>query len=467
MNHCDCCYPECPVPFIEREFKAVTCTGGFVRGSVYRHGKKDSKGKYGVYVVPLPEREQRFGRKKNTIKGSYSKSYTVKTPDESEEYTRLNIVISGGSSLTDIAGTLCTGSGNGCYKPNGHEGSANYNYTETQNDHYWDQESGKYKVYQSFKLAMSLVYGGKGSKIPNPDYTPGGGEDEYLHGDDTSFIKSYSRITKSPVFNKDGTFKKFKEKKIENKWFTVHGDYSYDAPNGESSGKIYRNGPGFHSYRIAYADTEMEKGCWFSEKDEWLEPADKGILVNAAKDCLGKAKWVRDDSAKAERKIVYNDVPVLNDKGETVYWDHDNDPDTPKVVKTKKLKSHPGHVFLRSIRWRIVIPHSFDPPPPPAEQRWHGEWNMCELIETFTPKDHNPDDPNSPQEMTVKRESEWNGPGLLIDYDGFSDLEEDEKKARRDSWKTDWVEIDAPNEEGTIDIALGRFKCVHSIPWKK
>ena len=126
-------------------------------------------------------------------------------------------------------------------------------------------------------------------------------------------------------------------------------------------------------------------------------------------------------------------------------------------------------------QWRAVIPHDFDPPPlpsgapdPPLEsqdQRWHGTWHNVEVCEVMTPEDHDPLDPASPQKQETASNEEWTGPGLLINYDGFDLLTDEQKETRRESWKSDWVDVGWAQEEGAVDVLLKRSQCYHGAPW--
>ena len=123
-------------------------------------------------------------------------------------------------------------------------------------------------------------------------------------------------------------------------------------------------------------------------------------------------------------------------------------------------------VLLRKYRYRFAIPPDFNPPPPPAPQKWHGTWHKIQWQEIFTPADHDPQNPTASPKVITDKEIEWNGPGDELEtFSGWNSLTDEQKEARRDSWKTAWTVVDFPTQKGQTTIKLKRSQCYHGAPW--
>jgi len=185
---------------------------------------------------------------------------------------------------------------------------------------------------------------------------------------------------------------------------------------------------------------------------EWTEAELKALL----EDCLDNSDWDENGSGNALYKTEY------------VKDNQQNPPVDTVAVDTLELKH---------VRNRLVIPDGFDPPPLPDgweagdavlesyDQRWHGTWHNADILEIYTPEDHDPLDAGSPQPEESNEGLVWNGPGDVIDYDLFDSLTDQEKEGRRDSWKSDWLETLAPDEKGETEVDLKRSQCYHGAPW--
>lgn len=186
---------------------------------------------------------------------------------------------------------------------------------------------------------------------------------------------------------------------------------------------------------------------------EWTEADLKGLL----EDCLDNGDWTDNTSGGG---ALY-DTEYIQDYTQAP-------PVDTAAVDTLELKH---------VRNRLVVPHGFDPPPLPDNwedgdailesynQRWHGTWHKADILETYTPEDHDPLDTGSPQPEESNEALEWSGPGDVVDYDLFDSLTDQEKHDRRESWKSEWLETLAPDEQGETDVLLKRSQCYHGAPW--
>ena len=117
------------------------------------------------------------------------------------------------------------------------------------------------------------------------------------------------------------------------------------------------------------------------------------------------------------------------------------------------------------VRSRFVIPHYFDPPPEPHEQKWHGTMHIIEYTTEFEPL-YNKDGPDIPPEDHT---AIWTGQGLVINFVGWDNLSDDEKLERENSWKTPWADL--PEIEGNtvglgLSVRLERSQCYEGAPWQ-
>ncbi len=109
-------------------------------------------------------------------------------------------------------------------------------------------------------------------------------------------------------------------------------------------------------------------------------------------------------------------------------------------------------------RYRWVIPHDFDPPPEPSEQKWHGTWHKIEFEEIFSPEGAGGD-------IVTEKSIEWDsGGGTLIDFSLDGDYTDLELEALN-SWKTEYIETETPTEDGGISVVMKRSQCYHGAPW--
>lgn len=111
-----------------------------------------------------------------------------------------------------------------------------------------------------------------------------------------------------------------------------------------------------------------------------------------------------------------------------------------------------GSVRKVGYRFRFEIPSTFDMPPAPAPQKWHGTYQSIDYQTVFTPADHDTENPEVSPKVITPGNVVWTGPG---------DLADDE------SWRTAWIEIPVPATEGETTVELVQSKCRHSMAMVK
>ena len=457
MNHCNCCYPACPVPTIEAQEKSSNCaplpTYAFYQN--FAPTRQDGDGSK-TYVVPIPERCRPFRKLRQSITGSHS----FTREDEYGRPTRI-LSISGGSEVIWDRKQPCPT----CEQKQTATGSSNYSFSDEYfGTIYYDDEGNAYPdgeepMYVSNRITSSAVYGGKGSKLPDHQPEDPIGE----HGD---FIITTTIYSQTPTGN--GTFNETTATTHEFRNGITHAFYGQLFPNDK---RIFINTPtSYTETRSADPNnTIISTNRTQTSITEWLEPWNEQMLFDAAKNCADSQEWKSNPtSIIAEKNVEYSEVNVLDENGNTVFYDHDNNPETPDIIKRETSKDCFDSIEVKKGRYRIVIPHNFDPPPPPAEQRWHGTWHRVQLEETFTPLNHDPQNTTPPQPIISQREVIWKGPGQELEtFAGWNALNEDQQEARRNTWKTNWITVDVPNETGTISVKIKRSQCYHGAPWAK
>ena len=115
---------------------------------------------------------------------------------------------------------------------------------------------------------------------------------------------------------------------------------------------------------------------------------------------------------------------------------------------------------MRKMRFRFEIPWNYNPPPEPAEQRWHGSYHRIQYQIIFSPAD------GGDEVVVAEEESIWEGPGEELDTaDDWDMLTPEEQEERRDLWRTEWVVVDIPDEPGEVRVDLLRSQCFTGGAW--
>lgn len=160
----------------------------------------------------------------------------------------------------------------------------------------------------------------------------------------------------------------------------------------------------------------------------------------------------------------WNDTDTRTWTTNTNYDDPTDDPDQGVIGEVTYVKS--GQPDQKTSPSDDFTPPASTPPETHTPQKWHGIWEKIQIAEIFTPFDHDPENPASPQPVVTDKEVIWTGPGDELethpDWDTFTDVE---KEARRDSWTTAWVDIDVPATEGETTAYIKRSQCYHGAPW--
>jgi hypothetical protein len=196
--------------------------------------------------------------------------------------------------------------------------------------------------------------------------------------------------------------------------------------------------------------------------------ADGSSLVSICQ-FWGYEVWDPYDYHTIVPEKTYTNTPTSEDEEWIIPASENNASDT--YTGKMKLTSVWGDWTFG--KYRIIIPHGFDPPPFPEEytigdevteahaQKWHGTWHNVELIETFTPAAGSP-----PVPVLTEKTLVWDsGGGVVINYDDYDDLTQEQKDERVLSWKSDWMDMVAPTVAGAVTVAIERSQCYHGAPW--
>ena len=200
---------------------------------------------------------------------------------------------------------------------------------------------------------------------------------------------------------------------------------------------------------ITYSGTKLRE-------EELTEPWTEALIVADLKLCIYAKDWAAG-SCSANYEVTYSQKPLLDEGGEVVTEDHDEDPETAEIIVYEDEEGCVDDLLLRMFRYRIVIPDTFE------TELWTGTWHRIEWEETFTPYNYD-DDPIANPKVVTPKNVEWNGAGTEIDFDLDGDYTAAEQTAI-DSWKTPWNEVDFPAVKGSTTIELKRSQCYHGAPW--
>ena len=476
-NHCNCCIPQCPTPNLEIEGKSATSSWGSSNWSstrvwaFFQSEKRSDTSSSSDYVVPIPERCRPYRDKKITYGGT--SAFVDKNDDD--EVTRE--YAAGGSAFVLWSKNQPSPS---CDRDATATGESTYSKSDTYYASVIDADTQEETRYVHSKITETLRYGGVDSRIINPAYDPDDDDSNapfYLYGDHGYFIVSRKVTTKTPTYNldendnPDGWDGGFETETESSTFFTGVG-HALPAPDFGVS-HSYVNTPTVYTKNYSY-----DAGSSY-HSEEWLEPWTEAALIKATKDCADSKEWIATTNPIAIEEVIYAEVPVLDKNGDTVYYDDDKDNETPDVVKLKETEECFTSITVKKGRYRAVVPWSFNPPPEPDEQRWHGTYHKMMVKETFTLEDHDPEDSGSPQPTVTEKELEWRGEGEMPylyselqgddDWDELSDEDKElklkEQDRRLDTWKTEWIEIDFPPEKGEIEVNLIRSQCYTGGRW--
>lgn len=524
---------------LELEYKYANCVPqplhlytGYHRDAVYPDGVDpfgDDEGETlpddAIHVVPLPQRCQPFKKRQYEVTGGHSVSRSSNLPQGQGSYVSFERTWSGKSTLTTRANAPCQYTNGTCNTGPTSEGTADWSDISIGRNYYYND--GSFHAYEESKRTISLEFGGSTAKLPNPHYEPDNDppEDEFIWGDHDSFIVTNTLVTKTPEFDNDNSFTGFDTETTTSKFFDHYHYARYGVVEGIYETEItYSNTDVSHKVSRKYSapsNDDLHNAVRAEEITE-LEPFTEEDLIAAAKGCANSKDWSSGKPSVTDNKALwrvdYSEEVLLDpDTGEVIMWDHDGDENanppvdpgnqTPRVPKTEERTECFDLVFASKMRYRVRIPHDFDPPPfpdsydpeadPPMpilasyDRRWHGKWHRVQFVETFTPFDHIPmpeppvpdengniseedqeayedaveESENSPQPVETEKEVIWSGPGQLIDFDGFDDLTNEQKENRRDSWVSGWLETGYPPGKGDITVRMKRSQCYHGAPW--
>lgn len=451
MSHCDCCFPSCPVPIVEIEVKVATCDP--FRGFRQNNTRDDGDGS-DTYVVPIPQRCRTYRTFREHVTGSFSQEFINVGQNGDPDFTTRTVTISGDSELIVTHEQICRD----CPENITATGSSSYVDQDTQFDKVEDSD-GNETTYTSFQRTISYSYGGEGSTLP--DHDPMADPPDPI-GEYDDFIRTDETVDRDPVIEDGEWTGEFDVTTTTNYEFrSMPTDYSQNSNSQEQ----HTNQPDIHTYTRTSnsSSSSITTQGNATTTNEWSNPLNFDQLVESASDCADNQELTSVSSNQPVSIIQFQllDIVELDDDGNILTEDHDNDPDTPEV---SVITTHPdclNQLIVRLGRFRFRIPDDFNPPPEPADQRWHGTYHRIQYRLIFMPRD----DPSNTQ-IISEGNLEWEGPGEELETsDDWLSLTEEEQQARRDLWRTDWVDVDVPDDPGEVHVVLRRSQCYHGAQW--
>lgn len=457
MSHCTCCYPACPVPVLECETKHFNLTflSGFQAFTRYATNPDGSQGAQQPDLFPASC--QRYSKQVESLGWStpmsYSQTSLTGDPDEYVTFTKSE---SGTVTLTKIRTHV------GCHAyEETVEGAGSMSFESKDYVRYYDDDTSSYKTWLKEHITREWTYVG-GTTIANPDAgDPGEPATIAVPHGSGAFLRTDTTIIVSTPGGSSTT--------TTDKWLTSFSSVSNygDMPPTAFDTHITQT----HTLRkkehtVDYSGTaSVTASGVLVDSTERSEPWTETKIRDDLQACLDAMDW-EPGACKAEYAVTYNQKPKLDIHGDPVTEDHDDDPATPEVPVYEDETGCVDEMEMRQWRYRFVIPHDFDPPPEPHPQKWHGIWHKLEWQEIFTPADHDPEAPLVSPKVVTAKSGEWTGPGDELEtYEDWNTLTDEQKKTRRESWKTPWTEIDVPETQGTTTLKLIRSQCYHGAPW--
>ena len=396
---CYPCEPACPPPSLEGESKTNTCDlYGFER-PVYDFGNGGWENQ-----IPVVNR----GKKYTTLavnttdsgSGSISSTYTDQNDSEQVGYTSYSTSGLLNVTTTSVVDGLCCGDDTQTDTNSGSGSSTTKTWLveESFNPSAPEGEKYSYNVYLRTQVdyTVSVVAGEFETQERTRVYDPNG-----LVSDDTSTspgfstFNIYAGLAQGIHYNRSGI------------------DYTHTVTSRAETVTV----SGINTF--TGGGTEVETTTWIN----LIELQD---YIDAGAACVDGEDWFSDSSLKpAVLEVTYTD----------------------KVAYPYEITS----LTQRKIRYRVTIAEDFNPPPAPAEQKWHGLYGKYKIDETFTPVDHDPQNPELSPIVVTEQELPWTGPGTLGD---------------EDSWATAWQELDIPSAEGETVVTVNSHQCYTGGSWR-
>ncbi len=478
-THCSCCIPKCPVAGIEMEVK------GYASGKcgfVFTGKKGDDHKTYLRQTVRMSKTQTASSSASATLKwicgkprpnkiltgarsskGEYklsASSIAISEYDPRSPVKDKNGKVTGiqckqkMTTYSGVTSSVSTSSGRskignrGMNSSSEDKSSAEWSTDPKYNDPKDDPDKGILgKVTE--KTTWSHKY------KSHDDNDPGGDVDENKSGEDTKeYVPAWSFTAWHLGYGEDW--------KSNGTTLTESGSIFKATLNKSYSGKT--DMPYTYCYHWKGRSSNSQSGT-YTKSMQYSNEFTNEDLEQLVKEQLKKQEW-REPTPGFPGAIRYEDkrvVPKLDDNGEYVYKDHDGNPKTPKVQVFKQLDEL-KRLTLAKARFRLVVPHDFDPPPKPARQKWHGTWHEAEVWVVF--HESAPWGGEAPQPVLVDRHTLiWHGPGEELHGAGWDSLSDEGKKRKEDTWKSDWIELDVPDKPGHYEVRVRRDRCYHGAKW--